>query len=174
MSTDVVREGNATTALNESWLRRDDETNAAYAAFCLYRDFGAERSILKVLDGAGLPSSRSGVWARWSKRFEWVKRAGAYDEHLDAIALAVREEEFRNRVREHARLARRILDVVSERLDTFDPEELAPHLMVEWIEKAARLERDALAADLGGDPTRDDEADGGQLQIAFVEDFDGL
>ncbi len=173
MSTDVVP-GETRRELVESWLRRDDETNAAYAAFCLYRDFGTERSILKVLEGSRLPSSRSGVWARWSKRFEWVKRAGEYDEHLDRIALAVREEEFRSRVREHARLARRILEVVGQRLDTFDPEELAPHLMVEWIEKAARLERDALATDLGGDPTRDDEADGGQLQIAFVEDFDGL
>lgn len=164
----------ADTDMGESWLRREDETNTAYAAFCRYRDYGPERSILKVLEAAGLTASRGGIWGRWSKRYEWVRRAGEYDAHLDAIALAVREEEFRTRVRDHARLARKILEVVGERLDTFDPEELAPHLVVDWVEKATRLERDALATDLGGDPTRGDESDGGQLQIAFVEDFSGL
>lgn len=33
----------------ESWLRQPWETNAAYHAFCLYRDYGGDRSIKKAL-----------------------------------------------------------------------------------------------------------------------------
>ena len=52
----------------ESWLRQPGETNAAYHAFCLYRDYGGDRSIKKALVRSNTPMSRSGIWQAWSKR----------------------------------------------------------------------------------------------------------
>ena len=68
----------------------EDETNAAWNAFCLYRDYGRDRGILKTLTLNGIHSSRYGAWCKWSAKYGWVKRCGAYDTHLDGIRRAER------------------------------------------------------------------------------------
>ena len=81
-----------------TWLQRGDESDAAYAAFCIYRDSGH----LRTKDGSyrewrkrlgqpqqgqhsrprGLEASSS--YKRWSQIHEWDVRCALYDRQLDA------------------------------------------------------------------------------------------
>jgi len=157
----------------ELWERRDDETNQAWNAFCLYRDYGADRGFMKAIDSNGIPASRYGVWCKWSAKFDWVKRCGSYDTHLDALRRAEREREFAERGRIYRRITEKALAIVEKRLDGFDPEELSQANVMEWLKGSIDIERVAFGT--GGK----DEADGkkdftGQLEINFVSEFEGL
>lgn len=62
------------------WERCAGETSQAYARFLCYRTMPAsERGIRKV--GVSMQLA-----ARWSKRWNWVKRAQAYDDHLAELS----------------------------------------------------------------------------------------
>jgi len=70
-------------AAKDIWLRRDDETAKAYAAASLYFEMGAKRS----LEAAAQKCIKNvSLLRRWSVKHQWLKRAKAYDAHLDAIA----------------------------------------------------------------------------------------
>ena len=68
------------------WLRHPDETARAYAAFRYYRDLAAQRTAEKVRYKFGL-SQR--LVERWSVAHAWVRRALAWDDHQDRIAVAL-------------------------------------------------------------------------------------
>ena len=61
------------------YSRRIGESQKAFAAYCEYRDMGAERSIEAVHRKFG-KSSR--LLARWSSYWSWVERAAGYDADL--------------------------------------------------------------------------------------------
>lgn len=114
----------------ELWERRRDESDKAFAAFSIYRDLGAGRSIDAAYrehvvreqgqnrgeTGAGAtraPAKAGGRapshWQTWSARFAWPERAAAYDAHLDRQARRELEREhinhleaFRGRMRRAA------------------------------------------------------------------------
>lgn len=84
------------------WERRTGESARAYAAFCVYRDLGAARSLnlaygewRRAQGGSGDPAKAAGYWAEWSSGHEWVARAAAYDGHLEALRRAAREDALR-------------------------------------------------------------------------------
>ena len=154
----------------ESWLRQPGETNAAFHAFCLYRDYGGDRSIKKALEASSTPMSRSGIWQAWSKKNLWVKRAGDYDKHLDNIRRKERENSFREREKKHLAISKKMLDLIEKRLKTFDPEELSQGMMMEWLKNCVSIERESL------DP-EDGEGKHGtlkQMEISFFEEFNGV
>ena len=80
---------------------------------------------MKAITFSGLPPSRFGAWCKWSARFDWVKRCGAYDAYLDSLKRAEREKEFAERERLYQRITERVLGIVEKRLEGFDPEELS-------------------------------------------------
>lgn len=88
--------------MNASWERQPGETEAAYVAFCAYRNGGPDRSLNAAYsqDGKRAP----GQWAKWSAANSWVTRAEAYDDYLEAEVRRLRE---RNWVRQQARLDHR-------------------------------------------------------------------
>ena len=78
----------------EPWLQLPHETDKAYAAFCIYRDLGPNRSIRKAFLSQ-LPVWRytkqgrkrycrllSGRWVFWSRTYHWYRRAQVFDAHL--------------------------------------------------------------------------------------------
>ena len=154
----------------ESWLRQPGETNAAYHAFCLYRDYGGDRSIKKALVRSNTPLSRSGIWQAWSKKNLWVRRSGDYDKHLDNIRRTERENTFREREKKHLAISQKMLDLVEKRLDKFDAEELSQGMMMEWLKNCVSIERESL------DPEDEEGKPGNlkQMQISFFEEFDGV
>lgn len=96
----------------QPWQRQLGEPQRAYAGFCIYRDMGMDRSIRKAahlwLTGpsgkkaakqrreqrryASHPKPNSYVkakarhWFYLSRRWQWVKRVEAWDDHIAAIA----------------------------------------------------------------------------------------
>lgn len=128
---------------------------------------------MKAIELNGIPTTRYGVWCKWSAKFDWVKRCGAYDTHLDALRRAEREREFAERERIYRRITEKSLAIVEKRLDRFDPEELSQANVMEWLKGSIDVERAAF----GKHGFDEDEGKGGfdgQLEINFVNDFEGL
>jgi hypothetical protein len=70
--------------------RLPDETARAYQAFSVYRDLGPSRSHdlawKRLGDEQGKDRSsprRSGHWAQWSTKFNWVARAETHDQLIN-------------------------------------------------------------------------------------------
>ena len=73
----------------EAWEQREDESPQAFAAFVRYRDMRVGRSINSAyLAATGQQKSNkraSGRFTEWSQRYDWKKRAEAYDAHLERL-----------------------------------------------------------------------------------------
>ena len=146
----------------DSWERLRGETNPAWNAFCAYRDYGADRSIKKVLELQGIPASRYGIWGAWSGRFQWVKRAGDYDVYTDRLKRSEREKLYRD-------ITEKVLSIVSKRLESFDPEELSQSSIMEWIKSSIDIEKEVYGKDGGGESSLCR-----QLEINFTEELKGI
>lgn len=72
-----------------AWLRRPGESPRAYEAAMAYFEMRAGRSISAVSQRLGKHVS---LLERWSKRWGWVERAAAFDEHLAREAQIAREQ----------------------------------------------------------------------------------
>lgn len=69
----------------QAWDRRETESAKAFAAFALYRDMAAGRSIERVAETLQKDHT---FLRRWSARHEWVARAAAYDTEVARRASA--------------------------------------------------------------------------------------
>ena len=67
----AIEEAKADVLPYESWIKLSGETSLAYAAFCAFRDLGAERSIRKAVETTEKDESkwdkRYNVWRNWAK-----------------------------------------------------------------------------------------------------------
>ena len=86
----------------------------AYAAFRYYRDLGAHRTQHKVCTKYGI--SRS-LTDRWSRAHQWVRRALAWDDHQDRIAVAFSTDAIQTMRLEQADCGRAIQAAALETLD---------------------------------------------------------
>ena len=78
------------------WEQLAGESAKAFAAFAVYRDLGAQRSISAAYrQSSGSAAAAAGTWNGWSTEHEWVARAEAYDKHLEQIRLAARDERLK-------------------------------------------------------------------------------
>ena len=67
---------------SEPWGRRSGESIEAYRAFLAYRDLEAGRSLDATRRALARGPSYLRLVERWSSRWGWVDRAGAWDDHL--------------------------------------------------------------------------------------------
>ena len=78
--------------VREQWERREGETAKAWNAFRIYRDMDpADRSVSKTKTKLGVGTTPH--VDMWCSKFQWVSRAGAYDEHMDELKRNQRERE---------------------------------------------------------------------------------
>ncbi len=63
-----------------AYEKRETETEQAFEAFAAYRDFGLERSHVKVGEKLGKNLT---LISKWSHQHQWVKRCHAYDRDVD-------------------------------------------------------------------------------------------
>lgn len=65
------------------WEQQPEETAKAYAAFCIYRDLGAGRTIPKLREEFGKTSGKKPLSERqyesYSSRYRWSERVAAWD-----------------------------------------------------------------------------------------------
>lgn len=158
------------------WERRDDDTNASWNAFCMYRDYGVDRGLLKAIALNRVSRTRYGVWCKWSAKYDWVKRCGAYDSYLDGLKRSEREKEFGEREKMYQKLTEKVLSIVSKRLDGFDPEELTQGNVIDWLKNSIDIERTIFGKSdaSNGNGNSDGKSLSGQLEINFVQEFEGL
>lgn len=65
----------------KSYDRQDGETIKAYAAFCIYRDLGTQRSIRETVKRYYSGDSPANIrhLERWSSKYQWIYRCKDYD-----------------------------------------------------------------------------------------------
>jgi hypothetical protein len=166
----------------ESWGRLAGESGAAYAAFCTYRDYGPDRNILRAVSAGsegeagtsrGKTEKRYGMWRGWAAQFRWRERAADYDRYLDRL----KQTEVRKTIEEQGKVHRmvtgKMLQVVNKKLDLMNPEDLTQGTVKEWVETAIRTEREAAGLTVPKGE-RDKGGNGGQLEIQFNREFEGL
>ena len=124
----------------EIWERQKNESSKAYAAFCIYRDLGVERSLEKVAQNRGKPGSKS--WLNtWSTKYHWVERAQAYDDYLEQEKRKEQEKAILEMVERHTKEAMALQQKALERLKSLDPNELSTRDVLNYLMEAMKLER---------------------------------
>jgi hypothetical protein len=136
------------------WEQLPGESSKAYAAFCLYRDQGPQRSIeaasrayhdrgLQHGEAAHAQRKRraSGQIGRWAQRWNWSARARAWDEELERVRRQKQLEAVEEMAERHAKEALMLQNKAVERLRQLRPEELKPRDALTYLVEAAKLER---------------------------------
>jgi len=120
----------------KTWEKREDESDAAYAALRKYLDLGVERSHKKVVETLGKPSGYTRWIESWSSKYDWVKRASAWEAHLRGLEQAEAEEKHlgkleahRERQEEYARRvmanALSLMERIEARIEQMESEDIA-------------------------------------------------
>ncbi len=146
------------------WDRQSGESRQAYAAFRGYVEAGPTRSAAKVAAECGKTPR---LIERWSARWSWVARAGAYDEHTAAVfddELVVRRREAAVR---HARIAVAMQEKLAERIGALDVDELSPRDLAYWLDVTVKVERAALGV---GERVELSGPEGGPIVLAALSD----
>ena len=160
----------------QPWERQPEDTPKSWAAFCIYRDLGADRSIDKAYRISVLrksPESTPGEankrWKIWSSECNWVARTAAYDEHIDVLNRAEFEKE-RLKVREERRklirLVKSKLPDMIEKCDLSDP-------TVSEVVNLMRLVLQEERAEYDDEPTQRQEHSGlggSPIQFSAIDD----
>ena len=148
------------------WLQQDDETNASYAAFCIYRDMGVRRSLRQTCktyyELADLPARTDGRVTQissWSQSFDWVERAWAYTAHLDRMARIEAVEAAKQMGRRHAAIASVAIAKAAERINALEATKLSTREAVALLDLGVKVERMARGQSAEDDEATDDTAE---------------
>ena len=169
----AINEAKAAIMPFESWERLPGENAKAFAAFCAFRDFGPERNIINAVDSTvkdvGVRAKRYRSWRKWCSQYHWRERAVDFDRYIENL----KQEELRKTIEAqgemHRKVTGKMLDVVSKKLDTMDPEELTQGNVTEWVQTAIKADREAIGNVIPGN-----SAESKQGQLNFVADFQGI
>ena len=157
----------------ESWGRLSGESSLAYAAFCFFRDLGAERNIRRAVEvgepNASKRDKRYRVWRNWSTQFRWRERAEGYDRYLEKLKQTELRKTIEAQGETHRAVTRKMLEVVQKKLDTMNPEDLTQSNVTEWAQTAIKAEREA-----AGLVAPNGKAEPKQGELSFATDFEGL
>jgi len=176
----AIEEARAEALPFESWEKLPKETSLAFAAFCAFRDLGAERSIRKAVDSVendyGKRDGRYRVWRNWSTLFRWKERATDFDRYIEKLKQAELRKTIEAQGEQHRKVTGKMLEVVSKKLDLKNPAELTQGNVTEWVETAIKTEREAgrfadancpgVSAGQNSTPK--------QGELMFASDFQGL
>ena len=148
------------------WLQQDDETNASYAAFCIYRDMGVRRSLRQTCQTyyelADLPARTDGKVTQissWSQKYDWVERAWAYTAHLDRMARIEATEAAKQMGRRHAAIASVAIAKAAERINAIEASKLSTREAVVLLDLGVKVERMARGQSAEDDDVADDTAE---------------
>ena len=169
----AIEEAKADKLPFESWVCLTGETSRAYAAFCAFRDLGAERSIRKAVETAEADKEkwdkRYNVWRNWATQYRWRERAADYDRHLERLKQGELRKTIEAQGEMHREVTGKMLEVVKKKLDTMNPEDLTQGNVTEWVQTAIRAKREA-----AGLITSGGKVEPKQGELNFVSDFNGL
>lgn len=122
----------------EPWERQKGETSRAYEAFAAYRDLGPNRSQSKTSKKLG---KNSRTIADWSTKYDWVKRAAAWDAEQDRLARQAQIDEIKKMRKRHTDLASAMLVKAARALQRIPEDEIKAADVSRMVETASKLER---------------------------------
>ncbi|GHU40219.1 hypothetical protein FACS1894190_06850 [Spirochaetia bacterium] len=163
----------------ESWEKLQKETSAAFAAFCVFRDCGADRTIKGALQKSlgyadtKVTSKQYQMWRVWSATYQWFKRAADYDVYLDRIKQAEHRKTIEQREEAYRETTGKMLLVTNKKLDLMlhAPEELTQGNIKEWVETAIKTERDLFSV---VDKESESGDTSGKFAVNFQKAFENL
>ena len=131
------------------WEKRDDESVKAYSAFCVYRDSPiSNRSQRATCIGfyGEVTSGKTRTIEAWSAKFDWVRRAQAWDLYKEQESRKMQIESIAKMNERHNGIADKMLTLAVNRLNelmnTDDTDDrLTPADLVAIINSATKLER---------------------------------
>ncbi len=154
---------------SRSYERQAGESGASYAAFCLYRDLGPQRSVDAAYtlylskgrqpggnrEGKSALKNAPGRWWQWASEMDWKIRCEAFDEERERedreTAIETRRlevETYRARVvseaQARAAAAAVMLDKAMTRLNNLDPAKIPITSLPAFLKAATQAWRDAL------------------------------
>jgi len=169
----VIEEAKAELLPFESWERLTGESGAAYSAFCVYRDMGADRNIKKAVESTegdeAVRFKRYRVWRNWAVQYRWKERSADYDKYVEKLKQAELRKTIEAQGEKHREVTGKMLDVVKQKLDTMNPADLTHGAITEWVQTAIKAEREA-----AGLVTSNGKPEQKQGEFNFVSDFQGL
>ena len=134
--------------MSDLWNRNQEETDAQFRGFTIYRDLGPTRELRSTAaiyaDVEVANASTFERMKKWSALRGWVARCQAWDSYLDDQVLALVADQVTEARARHAAAARTMVDKVAERLTEVDPSELSVSELARWIDVAVKVERLAL------------------------------
>jgi hypothetical protein len=130
------------------WEQQPGESTKAFEAFATYRDLGAKRSTARVAQKLGKSKT---LTDRWSSQWMWVERVRAYDRDLDKQAREQAVKDVRSMTNRHIRIAMSIQAKAVSALEELDTKKLSPKLMLDFIDKATKLESHNRLSEAGYD-----------------------
>jgi len=90
------------TPTPKEYDRQPHDTDKSWAAFCVYRDMGLERSLEKVAEKHRQNGARTTLryLQTWSAKHLWVKRCRAFDaDESQSQSIALQKERLKARIR---------------------------------------------------------------------------
>lgn len=120
------------------WERQEGESAKAYEAFSEYRDMKADRSLAKV--GQKLGKSKT-MMEKWSKKFDWVARAEAWDLEEDRLTRVALTKDIGAMRRRHADIAKAMLVKAARALTKIPDDEIKASDISRMVDIASKLER---------------------------------
>lgn len=125
-----------------TWTRRPNEPPRAHAAFIAYRDLPTDKRSLKAAaetSGKGAVNLR--LLEKWSVLHDWVKRAAAWDAHLDGKKQRAHETAAQAIGRRQARLGKAMQAKAEKRLGSIPEAELTGSDVARLAKVGSDLER---------------------------------
>lgn len=123
------------------WDRTEGEPAKAYSHFVKYRDSGRERTVYAVADEV---KKARGYLYQLSRRWNWIRRAEAWDHEQDRVFA----QKMADRRRKSAEMGLAVIGAARaklvERLSTLDVTKLTPADWIRWFEVLTKLERDLM------------------------------
>ena len=179
----AIKEAKAEILPFESWERLTGESSAAFAAFCVFRDFGVDRNIRKAIDSmekndvaqTGFARSRNyNSWRNWAAQFRWKERAADYDRYIEGLKQTENRKTIEAQGEKHRAVTGKMLDVVLKKLETMNPADLTQGTVAEWVQTAIKAEREAANLISPNEKTDSKRETSFQGEFNFISDFQGL
>ena len=162
----------------DSWERLTGETSEAFCAFCVFRDFGMDRNILKAVESVEkderLRLKKYRSWRNWAAKYRWNVRAADYDRWRESLKQTEVRKTIEAQGEKHRQVTGKMLDVVNKKLDLMNPEELTQGMVAEWTQTAIKAEREAAGLMQTSGLTSNGKPEAKQGELNFVSDFQGL
>lgn len=144
----------------QPWERQPTEPDDAWTAFLHFRDAEDDEHerIRSLNETSRTRKEHATTIKRWAKRWRWQDRVVAFDRHLDAVALRVKERALREMTKAHASLANAALGVLQEpvrelirRIESnelkLDPQNVSHVELIKIVRQSASAIKDLVAVE---------------------------